>query len=168
MLATVGAVSLDALIDEIVPADIRRTTPLLLPDAETEFEYHQRLRAIAGKNRVYRSYIGLGYHDTITPAVIQRNVFENPGWYTPYTPYQAEIAQGRLESLLNFQTMVTRFDRDGGGERVAARRSDGRGRGDRPDAPRQQEARRQGAPGRRTRLSASHAPSSPPAPKCSA
>ena len=75
--------------------------------AETEFEYHRRLRTIAAKNRVCRSYIGLGYHDTITPAVIQRNVFENPGWYTPYTPYQAEIAQGRLESLLNFQTMVS-------------------------------------------------------------
>ena len=107
MLSTVGVASLDALMDEIVPADIRRTTPLALPDAETEFEYHRRLRTIADMNRVCRSYIGLGYHDTITPAVIQRNVFENPGWYTPYTPYQAEIAQGRLESLLSFQTMVT-------------------------------------------------------------
>ena len=107
MLSTVGAASLDVLMDEIVPADIRRTTPLALPDAETEFEYHRRLRTIAGMNRVCRNYIGLGYHDTITPAVIQRNVFENPGWYTPYTPYQAEIAQGRLESLLSFQTMVT-------------------------------------------------------------
>jgi glycine dehydrogenase len=107
MLSTVGAASLDALMDEIVPADIRRATPLVLPEAETEFEYHRRLRTIASANRVFRSYIGLGYHDTITPAVIQRNVFENPGWYTPYTPYQAEIAQGRLESLLSFQTMVT-------------------------------------------------------------
>jgi glycine dehydrogenase len=107
MLDTVGAQSLDALMDEIVPADIRRATPLVLPEAEPEFEYLRRLRTIAAKNRVYRSYIGTGYHDTITPAVIQRNVFENPGWYTPYTPYQAEIAQGRLESLLNFQTMVT-------------------------------------------------------------
>jgi glycine dehydrogenase len=107
MLSTVGTPSLDALMDEIVPADIRRTAPLALPDAETEFEYHRRLRTIAGMNRVCRSYIGLGYYDTITPAVIQRNVFENPGWYTPYTPYQAEIAQGRLESLLSFQTMVT-------------------------------------------------------------
>ena len=107
MLAAVGAASLDALVDEIVPADIRRSSPLELPEADTEFEYHRRLRTIAAMNRVCRSYIGLGYHDTVTPAVIQRNVFENPGWYTPYTPYQAEIAQGRLESLLNFQTMVT-------------------------------------------------------------
>ena len=106
MLAATGASSLDALMDEIVPADIRRAEPLELPPAETEFEYHQRLRRIAAMNRVCRNYIGLGYHDTITPPVIQRNVFENPGWYTPYTPYQAEIAQGRLESLLNFQTMV--------------------------------------------------------------
>ena len=107
MLAAIGASSLEALMDDIVPADIRRTSPLALPEADTEFEYHRRLRGIAGLNRVFRSYIGLGYHDTITPAVIQRNVFENPGWYTPYTPYQAEIAQGRLESLLNFQTTVT-------------------------------------------------------------
>jgi glycine dehydrogenase len=107
MLQRIGARSLDALIDEIVPADIRLEQPLALSAAETEFAYHRRLRRIAAANRVARSYIGLGYHDTITPAVIQRNVFENPGWYTPYTPYQAEIAQGRLESLLNFQTMVS-------------------------------------------------------------
>ncbi|MEO8071409.1 MAG: glycine dehydrogenase (aminomethyl-transferring), partial [Acidobacteriota bacterium] len=107
MLRDVGAASVDALIDEIVPADIHLRQPLRLPDADSEFEYHRRLRTIAAKNQVTRSYIGLGYHDTIVPAVIQRNVFENPGWYTPYTPYQAEIAQGRLESLLNFQTMVT-------------------------------------------------------------
>src|SRR5438128_8343993 len=107
MLQTVGASSLDALIEEIVPADIRVTQPLDLPEPETEFGYLQRLRTIAGRNHVYRTYIGMGYHDTVTPPVIQRNVFENPGWYTPYTPYQAEIAQGRLESLLNFQTMVS-------------------------------------------------------------
>jgi len=106
MLETVRAASLDALIDEVVPADIRLAAPLPLPAAESESEYHARLRTIAAANRVARSYIGLGYYGTITPAVIQRNVFENPGWYTPYTPYQAEIAQGRLESLLNFQTMV--------------------------------------------------------------
>jgi glycine dehydrogenase len=107
MLEAVGASSLDALMDEIVPRDIRLSRPLDLPPAETEFAYHSRLRTIAARNRVCRSYIGLGYHDTITPPVILRNVFENPGWYTPYTPYQAEIAQGRLESLLNFQTMVS-------------------------------------------------------------
>ena len=107
MLETIGVPSLDALIDEIVPPDIRLTHPLALPRADSEFDYHRRLRAIGCKNRVYRSYVGLGYHDTVTPAVIQRMVFENPGWYTPYTPYQAEIAQGRLESLLNFQTVIT-------------------------------------------------------------
>ncbi|MCC7007289.1 MAG: aminomethyl-transferring glycine dehydrogenase [Acidobacteria bacterium] len=107
MLEVVGASSVDALMDEIVPPDIRVGGALELPPAESEFEYHRRLRQIAAKNRVARSYIGLGYHDTVTPPVIQRNVFENPGWYTPYTPYQAEIAQGRLESLLNFQTMVS-------------------------------------------------------------
>ncbi len=106
MLETVRAASLDALIDEVVPADIRLAAPLPLPEAETEAAYHARLRTVAARNRVARSYIGLGYYGTTTPAVIQRNVFENPGWYTPYTPYQAEIAQGRLESLLNFQTMV--------------------------------------------------------------
>ena len=107
MLEVVGASSLDALMNEIVPAGIRLSRPLALPPAESEFEYLRRLREIAGKNRVCRTYIGLGYYDTVTPPVILRNVFENPGWYTPYTPYQAEIAQGRLESLLNFQTMVS-------------------------------------------------------------
>jgi glycine dehydrogenase len=106
MLRAVGAASVDALMDEIVPQDIRLASSLPLPAAESEFEYHRRLRSVAAANRVARSYIGLGFYDTITPAVVQRNVFENPGWYTPYTPYQAEIAQGRLESLLNFQTMV--------------------------------------------------------------
>jgi glycine dehydrogenase len=107
MLEAVGAPSLDALIDEIVPADIRLSSPLALPSGEAESAYLGRLRQVAAQNVVRRSYIGMGYYDTITPAVILRNVFENPGWYTPYTPYQAEIAQGRLESLLNFQTMVT-------------------------------------------------------------
>ena len=107
MLRVIGTPSVDALIAEIIPSDIRLTKPLALPEPESEFRYHQRLREIAATNRVCRSYIGLGYSDTITPAVILRNVFENPGWYTPYTPYQAEIAQGRLESLLNFQTMVS-------------------------------------------------------------
>src|SRR5262249_50576702 len=102
----VGAASLDALMDEAIPSSIRLTQPLALPPAESEHEYLRRLTALARKNKTFRSYIGLGYHDTITPSVILRMVMENPGWYTPYTPYQAEIAQGRLESLLNFQTMV--------------------------------------------------------------
>jgi glycine dehydrogenase len=106
MLEVVGAPSLDALIDEALPAAIRLKNPLNLPPAESEHEYLQRLTGIARKNKTFRSYIGLGYHDTITPSVILRMVMENPGWYTPYTPYQAEIAQGRLEPLLNFQTMV--------------------------------------------------------------
>jgi glycine dehydrogenase len=106
MLAAIGAPTLDALVDEIIPSDIRVDRPLALPAAESEAAYLARLRTVAARNRVCRSYIGLGYHDTITPAVIARLVFENPGWYTPYTPYQAEIAQGRLESLLNFQTMM--------------------------------------------------------------
>ena len=106
MLQAIGARSLDALIDEAIPASIRLTHPLSLPPAESEHQYLRRLTQIARRNKTFRSYIGLGYHDTITPSVILRMVMENPGWYTPYTPYQAEIAQGRLESLLNFQTMV--------------------------------------------------------------
>jgi glycine dehydrogenase len=106
MLKAIGVPSLDALIDETIPSSIRLTKPLQLPGAESEHEYLQRLRTIAARNRVFRSYIGMGYYGCVTPAVILRNVLENPGWYTPYTPYQAEIAQGRLESLLNFQTMV--------------------------------------------------------------
>jgi glycine dehydrogenase len=107
MLAAIGTPSLTQLINEVVPADIQLGRPMHLPEADTEAGYFRRLRDIAARNTVARSYIGLGYHDTTTPAVVLRNVFENPGWYTPYTPYQAEIAQGRLESLLNFQTMVS-------------------------------------------------------------
>ena len=107
MLKAVGAGSLDQLIDEAIPASIRLTAPLDLPPAESESTYLARLKGIAKKNKVFRSFIGLGYADTLIPGVIRRCVFENPGWYTPYTPYQAEIAQGRLESLLNFQTLVT-------------------------------------------------------------
>ncbi|MEO7271126.1 MAG: glycine dehydrogenase (aminomethyl-transferring), partial [Vicinamibacterales bacterium] len=106
MLRAIGVPSLDALIDQTIPPGIRATAPLALPDAETEYGYLRRLRTIAERNVVARSYIGMGYYDCITPSVILRNVFENPSWYTPYTPYQAEIAQGRLESLLNFQTVV--------------------------------------------------------------
>jgi glycine dehydrogenase len=107
MLETVGARSLDALMDEAIPPAIRLRKPLDLPPAEGESRYLSRLQEIARKNKLFRSFIGLGYYDTLTPAVVKRCLFENPGWYTPYTPYQAEIAQGRLESLLNFQTMVS-------------------------------------------------------------
>ncbi|MEQ1729845.1 MAG: aminomethyl-transferring glycine dehydrogenase, partial [Vicinamibacterales bacterium] len=106
MLSVVRAPSLDALIDEAIPARIRLNAPLDLPLGTSEHAFLRDLRGIAAKNRLFRSYIGLGYYDTITPSVILRNVLENPGWYTPYTPYQAEIAQGRLEALLNYQTMV--------------------------------------------------------------
>ena len=106
MLTTIGAPSLDALIDETIPASIRLQQPLNLPPPESEHQFLRRLTGVARRNKTFRSYIGLGYHDTITPSVVLRMVMENPGWYTPYTPYQAEIAQGRLESLLNFQTMV--------------------------------------------------------------
>ena len=107
MLKAVGVDSLAALIDKIVPATIRLTKPMEIPEGLTEFEMLQSLKAIGEKNIVAKNFIGQGYYGTITPSVILRNIFENPGWYTQYTPYQAEIAQGRLESLLNFQTMVT-------------------------------------------------------------
>jgi glycine dehydrogenase len=106
MLEAVGAESLDVLIDQTIPKSIRLPRPLELPEGESEQTCVDRLRRIAAKNRCYRSYIGMGYYGCITPAVILRNVLENPSWYTPYTPYQAEIAQGRLEALLNFQTTV--------------------------------------------------------------
>jgi glycine dehydrogenase len=106
MLRTIGLASLGALIDQTIPPGIRSDQPLDLPEADTEQGYLRRLNGIAARNVVARSYIGMGYYDCVTPSVILRNVFENPGWYTPYTPYQAEIAQGRLESLLNFQTVV--------------------------------------------------------------
>ncbi len=106
MLAALGLSSIDELIDETVPAAIRTGRPLNLPPARTEYELLDEARAIASKNQVRRSFIGMGYHDTITPPVILRNVFENPSWYTQYTPYQAEISQGRMEALLTFQTMV--------------------------------------------------------------
>ncbi|MET0554944.1 MAG: aminomethyl-transferring glycine dehydrogenase, partial [Vicinamibacteria bacterium] len=107
MLEALGLPSLDALVDETVPASIRLRRALALPAARGEHEALADLRALAGRNRVRRSFLGQGYHDTVTPPVIQRNVIENPGWYTAYTPYQAEIAQGRLEALINFQTMVS-------------------------------------------------------------
>ena len=106
MLAIIGAPSLDALIEQTVPAAIRRAAPLDLPPAMTEHAALAKLKAIASKNVIKKSLIGQGYYGTLTPPVILRNLFENPGWYTAYTPYQAEIAQGRLESLLNYQQMV--------------------------------------------------------------
>src|ERR1700735_1024762 len=107
MLKTIGISSLDELIDRTIPASIRSRKTLNIPGPLSEHQYLTSLRQVAALNKVFKSYIGQGYYDTIVPSVILRNVFENPGWYTQYTPYQAEIAQGRLESLLNFQTMVT-------------------------------------------------------------
>jgi glycine dehydrogenase len=107
MLATVGVASLEELISKTIPDAIRIKKDLEVPAAISEFQYLSELKKVAAKNKVFKSYIGQGYNDTITPSVILRNVFENPGWYTQYTPYQAEIAQGRLESLLNYQTMVS-------------------------------------------------------------
>ncbi|MCY3664981.1 MAG: aminomethyl-transferring glycine dehydrogenase [Gemmatimonadetes bacterium] len=106
MLAAVGADSLDDLMAESLPAAIRMQGPLALGEGISEYELMGRLRELASQNRIHRSFIGMGYSDCITPPVIQRNILENPGWYTQYTPYQSEIAQGRLEALLNFQTMV--------------------------------------------------------------
>src|ERR1051326_1169867 len=106
MLQTLGFDSLDAMIDATLPESIRLRRPLAIHGGLSEYEALASLRKIARKNEVCRSYLGLGYNDCITPPVIQRNVLENPGWYTAYTPYQAEIAQGRLEALLNYQTMV--------------------------------------------------------------
>ncbi|MCK0108744.1 aminomethyl-transferring glycine dehydrogenase [Flavobacteriaceae bacterium S0825] len=107
MLKTIGASSIEQLITETIPDNIRLQQPLNLDAAMSEQEYLQHIHDMASKNKVFKSYIGLGYHPSNLPAVIQRNILENPGWYTAYTPYQAEIAQGRLEALLNFQTMVT-------------------------------------------------------------
>jgi glycine dehydrogenase len=107
MLHRVGASTLEELIEQTVPSGIRLKEPMKLPGAKSEFDYLSDIRLTASKNKVFKSYIGQGYYDVIVPGVIQRNILENPGWYTQYTPYQAEIAQGRLQALLNFQTMVT-------------------------------------------------------------
>jgi glycine dehydrogenase len=106
MLKYIGLSSVDRLIEQTIPANIRLRGALNLPPAQSEADYLNSLRQTASKNRVFRSYIGQGYHDVIVPGVIQRNILENPGWYTQYTPYQAEISQGRLQALLNFQTMI--------------------------------------------------------------
>lgn len=107
MLKKIGVSSIDELIDQTIPSSIRLKNPLNLPKGINEYEYLNHIKKIASKNKIYKTYIGLGYYNTIVPGVIQRNVLENPGWYTSYTPYQAEISQGRLEALLNFQTMVS-------------------------------------------------------------
>ncbi len=107
MLKKMGLESVDQLIDETIPPSIRMSEELKVDEGITEYEYMNHIRQLAAKNKIYKTYIGLGYYNTILPAVIQRNVLENPGWYTSYTPYQAEISQGRLEALLNFQTMVS-------------------------------------------------------------
>lgn len=108
MLATLGLQSLPELIDKVVPGNIRLKQKLAnIPSAETESEFLLNFKKLAAQNQIFKSYIGMGYYDTITPAPILRNILENPGWYTAYTPYQAEIAQGRLEALINYQTMVT-------------------------------------------------------------
>lgn len=106
MLETIGVRTLDELIDKTIPSDIRLKEKLNLPPAMTEREFAGHISSLAAQNKAYKSYIGMGWYDTVTPAVIQRNVFENPVWYTSYTPYQAEISQGRLEALMNFQTAV--------------------------------------------------------------
>ncbi len=107
MLEKIGVATLDELIDQTLPANIRLPHPLALPPAMTEYEYAKHIAELASKNRLYTTYIGMGWYGTITPAVIQRNVFENPVWYTSYTPYQTEVSQGRLEALMNFQTAVS-------------------------------------------------------------
>jgi len=107
MVKAIGVSSVDELIDKTIPSDIRLTNNLNLPKALSEFEYLSHIQELANKNKLFKNYIGLGYHPTVLPAVIQRNILENPGWYSAYTPYQAEIAQGRLEALLNYQTMVS-------------------------------------------------------------
>jgi glycine dehydrogenase len=147
MLEAAGAPSLDALIDQAVPARIRLAKPLDLPPGLPEHQFLGELRRTASRNQIFRSHIGLGYYDCITPSVILRNVLENPGWYTPYTPYQAEIAQGRLEGLLNFQTTVS--DLTGMEIANASLLDEATGRrGDDAPAPRpRQAARRRGWPG---------------------
>ena len=106
MLETIGVASMDELIEKAVPASIRLQDPMPMPASMSEFQFLNQCRTLAKKNKLFRTYIGMGYYGTVTPAVIMRNVFENAGWYTSYTPYQTEISQGRLEALMNYQTMV--------------------------------------------------------------
>ena len=121
MLMPVGARTLEALIDETVPEDIRRRAPSDFGQPLSERGALDRMRETANKNKVLTSLIGQGYHGTILPPAIQRNILENPAWYTAYTPYQPEISQGRLEALLNFQTLVSRSDGARRRQRLAAR-----------------------------------------------
>src|SRR6476619_7536550 len=107
MLKTIGVSSLEELVNRTVPPAIRMEGDLKLPPAMSEAEYLNHIKEVSLKNQIYKNYIGQGYYDTITPSVILRNIFENPAWYTQYTPYQAEMSQGRLESLLNYQTVVS-------------------------------------------------------------
>ena len=107
MLEKIGVKSLDELINKTIPSKIRLKEPLALAAPMTEREFAEHIAGLASLNKIYTSYIGMGWYDTITPAVIQRNVFENPAWYTSYTPYQTEVSQGRLEALLNFQTVIS-------------------------------------------------------------
>ena len=106
MLKAIKEDSIESLIAKTIPNSIRLAQPLSLSEPMSEYQYLNHLKEIASKNKVFKSYIGLGYYNTKVPAVIQRNILENPAWYTAYTPYQAEIAQGRLEALLNYQTMT--------------------------------------------------------------
>ncbi|MBI3786954.1 MAG: glycine dehydrogenase (aminomethyl-transferring), partial [Ignavibacteriales bacterium] len=106
MLHEIGVDSLDTLIQETVPSAIRLKSELNSAPPVSEYKFRETLKAVARNNKVLKSYLGQGYYDCVTPPVIQRNIFENPGWYTQYTPYQPEVSQGRLEALLNFQTMV--------------------------------------------------------------
>ena len=106
MIDTIGVSSIEELIDQTVPKKIRLANHLKINEALSENDFLTHMSELSKQNKVYKSFIGLGYHETITPSVILRNVLENPGWYTAYTPYQAEISQGRLEALMNFQTMV--------------------------------------------------------------
>ena len=109
MLEKIGVGSIDELVEKTIPASIYRNQPLDLPEGIDEYSYLNRMREIAGKNKTFKTYMGLGFYNTKLPTVIQRNILENPNWYTSYTPYQAEISQGRLEALLNFRKLHVTF-----------------------------------------------------------
>ena len=147
MLAALGLTDLDELVDQSMPKAIRMDRPLDLPPAQSESQTLAGLRELAAQNNPLTAMIGLGYYGTITPSVIRRNVLEAPAWYTAYTPYQPEISQGRLEALLNFQTMVSDLTGLPHRRRQPARRGHSRGRGDDPGSPQRQDG--PGAAGRR-------------------